>query len=213
MMIPSERDSMEDLLRPAKSNWRSNDRAARGARPRSHLCSKHAHRLRGRPVAPPCVRVLLDEIGSMPSRDIGWAGGIRPAAGGLMRQTALWLDQNEARVFHVDANSFDKDTIHAPNNHVHRHPKDQETKTRNHPDDEARFFDEVLAHLGGSEEVLVMGPSMTKLHFLRYALRMAPSLASSIVGLESADHPTDREFVAYIRHYFHKDAPRLGLAR
>ena len=130
-----------------------------------------------------------------------------------MRQTALWLDRNEARVFHVDANSFGKDTIHAPNHHVHRHPKDQETKTRNHPDDEARFFDEVIAHLAGSEEVLVMGPSMTKLHFLRYAQRKTPALADRVVGLETSDHPTDRELVAHIRHYFHEDARRLGVAR
>jgi stalled ribosome rescue protein Dom34 len=130
-----------------------------------------------------------------------------------MRQTAIWIDQHEARIFHVETRTFDKDTIHAANHHVQRHPKDQETKIRNHPNDEGRFFDEVLALLAGSEELLLMGPSVTKLHFLRYAERKAPALAARVVGIETADHPTDRELVAHIRHYFHEDAPRLGVAR
>jgi hypothetical protein len=28
------------------------------------------------------------------------------------------------------------------------------------------------------------------------------------VGLETADHPTDRQLVAHIRHYFGTDRPR-----
>jgi stalled ribosome rescue protein Dom34 len=129
-----------------------------------------------------------------------------------MRQTAIWIDHDEARVFHVDANTFEKDAVHAANHHVHRHPKSQETKDHNHPKDEPRFFGEVLAIVAGAEEILLMGPSVTKLHFLRYAQKHAPTLADRIVGLETADHPTDRQLVAHMRHYFHSDAPRLGVA-
>jgi len=114
-------------------------------------------------------------------------------------------------VFHVEGESFDEETIQAAHHHVHRHPKDQETKIRNHPKDEARFFDEVLAVLAGSEALLIVGPSVTKLHFLRYAQKHAPSLAACVVGIETSDHPTDRQLVAHIRHYFHDDAPRLGV--
>jgi stalled ribosome rescue protein Dom34 len=128
-----------------------------------------------------------------------------------MRQRAIWIDHNEARIFDVEKDTFDEDTVRAANHHVHRHPKGQETRTHNHPDDEARFFDKVLAHLAGSEEILIMGPSMTKLHLLRYAQRQAPVVAACVVGLETADHPTDRELVAHIRHYFHDDRPRLGV--
>jgi stalled ribosome rescue protein Dom34 len=130
-----------------------------------------------------------------------------------MRQAAIWIDQHEARIFHVDAETLGKDTVHAANHHVQRHPKDQETKIRNHPNDEGRFFDDVLVFLADSEELLVMGPSVTKLHFLRYAEKKAPSVAARVVGLETADHPTDRELMAHIRHYFHDDAPRRGVAR
>jgi hypothetical protein len=56
-----------------------------------------------------------------------------------------------------------------------------------------------------------MGPSVTKLHLLRYAQKQVPALAACVVGIETADHPTDRELVAHIRHYFHDDKPRFGV--
>lgn len=127
-----------------------------------------------------------------------------------MRQTAIWIDQDEARIFHVEGAVFDVHTVHDVHHHVRRHPKSQETKTRNHPHHERQFFDDVLAALEGSEGLLVLGPSVTKLHFLRYAQEQAPALAARIVGIETADHPTDRQVAAHVRHYFHRDSPRLG---
>ena len=129
-----------------------------------------------------------------------------------MRQLAVWIDHDEARVFHLDADTFDETTVESPNHHVHRHPEDMDTRTRNHPDDEHRFFHEVAATLAGADSVLLVGPSVTKLHFLRYVQKHVPTLDPVIVGIETADHPTDRQFVAHVRQYFHKTLPRLGTA-
>ena len=128
-----------------------------------------------------------------------------------MRQVAIWIDHDQARVFHVTADSFEQLTVPSAVHHVHRHPKDQETKIHNHPQDELRFFAEVARTLEGADEVLVMGPSVTKLHFFRYAQEHAPAIASHVVGLETADHPTDGQLVAHVRHYFHTERPRLGV--
>ena len=128
-----------------------------------------------------------------------------------MRKLAVWIDHDEARVFHVANTTFAEATVESPNNHIHRHPKDMETRTRNHPDDEPRFFHEVVTALEGAEEILLVGPSMTKLHFLRYVQKHDPMLEQRIVGLESADHPTDRQLVAHVRDYFHSvNAPGPG---
>jgi hypothetical protein len=129
-----------------------------------------------------------------------------------MRNQAVWIDQNEARVFHIEGATFDEKTVHTTNHHVHRHPHGQLTKTRNHPADEARFFDDVLARLVDAGEILLLGPSVTKLHLLRYAQTHAPKVAVLVVGVETADHPTDRQIVAHVRHYFHDDRPRIGVA-
>jgi stalled ribosome rescue protein Dom34 len=127
-----------------------------------------------------------------------------------MQQTAMWIDSHEARVFHVDVETFDESTIHSAAHHVHRHPKDRETRTRNHPQDEARFFGEIVTALKDREEILIVGPSVTKLRFLKYAQEYAPVVASHVVGVESADHPSDRELVAHVRQYFHTERPRLS---
>src|SRR5689334_2654438 len=96
-------------------------------------------------------------------------------------QMAMWIDGNEARIFHVDAEHFDEATVRSPKHHLHRHPKDQETRMRNHPDDEHRFFREVSAAIAQASAILVVGPAMTKLHFIRYLQEHDPALGSRIV--------------------------------
>jgi len=86
----------------------------------------------------------------------------------MSQQVAVWMDGEEARVFHVGARGVDESTIHSPTHHVHRHPKDQLTRTHNHPDDEHRFFRSVAETLKDGDQILILGPSMTKLLFLRY---------------------------------------------
>jgi stalled ribosome rescue protein Dom34 len=111
------------------------------------------------------------------------------------------MDHHEARMFHVSPEGFDEATIHAPYQHIHRHPKGQEGHAE-HPDDIHRFFREVAQELAACEEVLVLGPSTAKLQFIRYAQEHAPAVARAIVGLETVDHPTDPQIAAYARHYF-----------
>jgi stalled ribosome rescue protein Dom34 len=127
-----------------------------------------------------------------------------------MRQVAVWMDHDEAKIFHVDAATFDEATLHSASHHLHSRPKDQETRTHNHPDDEHRFFQSIAAALAGADQVLVLGPSVTKLRFLRYVAKHDPALEPRIVGIETADHPTDRQLVAHVRQYFHDPLPRRG---
>jgi hypothetical protein len=56
-----------------------------------------------------------------------------------------------------------------------------------------------------SLHILVVGPSTAKLHFLRLLHTHDRVLESRIVGIETVDHPTDRQLAAYVRTYF-----RLG---
>jgi stalled ribosome rescue protein Dom34 len=112
------------------------------------------------------------------------------------------MDSEEARVFHVGATRFDESTVRSPTRHVHRHPKDELTRTHNHPDDEHRFFRALADTLKDADQILILGPSMTKLLFLRYLQKTEPALEARVVGLETADHPTDRQIAAHVRDYF-----------
>jgi stalled ribosome rescue protein Dom34 len=128
-----------------------------------------------------------------------------------MSHAVVWIDHKEARVFAVDAKAISPSIVHSPGAHIHRHPKDQEVRVRNHPDDEQRFFQEVARTLEGDAEILLVGPSKTKLHFLRYLQRHHDALEARIVGIETVDHPTDAQLVARLRDYFHEASPRHGL--
>ncbi|GAC1351412.1 MAG: hypothetical protein NVSMB1_04200 [Polyangiales bacterium] len=122
--------------------------------------------------------------------------------------TAVWLDQQEARIFHVDRESFDETKIKSPHHHVHRHPKGA-TEPHEHPDDQVHFFKAVAQVLADSGELLVVGPSAAKLHFVRHLHKHTPALEAKIVGLETVDHPTDAQLVAYVKHYFKVPEVRL----
>ncbi|MGO8996241.1 MAG: translational machinery protein [Polyangiaceae bacterium] len=122
---------------------------------------------------------------------------------------AVWIDHHEARVYHVAEGAFDESTVKAPKHHLtNRHPKGP-TAEHNHPDDLHHFFAEVARALEGAEKILVVGPSTAKLQFLKYAHKHAPAIEPHIVGIETVDHPTDAQLVAYIKHYFQIAEPRV----
>jgi stalled ribosome rescue protein Dom34 len=121
---------------------------------------------------------------------------------------ALWLDHQEARIFHVDRDGSDEAKIRSPHRHVHRHPKGP-AEAHEHPEDRTHFFKEVAQALADAEQILVVGPSTAKLELLRYLHEHERALEARVVGLETVDHPTDAQLVAYVKHYFDVPAPRL----
>ena len=125
------------------------------------------------------------------------------------RHLALWIDHQEARIFHVCAGGVEVQAVHAPTHHVHRHPKGP-TAEHNHPDDAHHFFRSVAHALEGAERILVVGPSTAKLHFLRHAFMHDRTLGPRIIGVETVDHPTDGQLVAFSRKYFAADDRMRG---
>jgi stalled ribosome rescue protein Dom34 len=120
----------------------------------------------------------------------------------MRRRVAVWMDGEEARVFHIRTKGFDEATVHSPKHCVHRDPKDMPTGTRNRPDDQHRFFHELAGTLKDAEQILLLGPLTAKLLFLLYLQASDPALAARVVGLETADHPTDGQIAAQVRRYF-----------
>lgn len=116
-------------------------------------------------------------------------------------QSVVWLDHQEARIFGVDAEKLQAERIAAPEHHFHRHPKGPGAE-HHHPSDSAHFFRDIATALRAAGEVLLVGPSTAKLQFLRFLVKYDQSLEAKVVGVETVDHPTDRQLVAHARHYF-----------
>jgi stalled ribosome rescue protein Dom34 len=112
----------------------------------------------------------------------------------------LWIDQHEAKIFHFDDETFDVATIESAHRHVRRHPR--VTAERTHPADAQHYYRDVARTLDDAREILVVGPATAKLEFIKYVHKHDHALEPKIVGVETVDHPTDGQIVAYARRYF-----------
>jgi hypothetical protein len=113
----------------------------------------------------------------------------------------IWIDHREARIFHVRPDATDETTVLAPQHHIHRHPKGH-GEAKEHPDDAHRFFTGVAHAVQGVDALLIVGPASAKLEFFKWVQTHDRALESAVVGIESADHPTDGEIVARAKTYF-----------
>jgi hypothetical protein len=127
----------------------------------------------------------------------------------MRTHVVVWLDHTEARVFHVEPETpghpqpepVDEATILSPQHHIHRHPKGW-GDPGGHPEDAARFFHEIARAVEGADALLIVGPALTKMEFAQYLDTHDRALRAKVAGVETVDHPTDREMVAYARKYF-----------
>ncbi|HET9990895.1 MAG TPA: hypothetical protein VFQ65_20330 [Kofleriaceae bacterium] len=86
--------------------------------------------------------------------------------------------------------------------HPQRRYPQGEAGTVDHPDDETRFFQDLARALAGYQHILVVGPSSAKLEFVSYAHAQDPTLEQRIDGVETVDHPTDGQIIAFGKKYF-----------
>jgi hypothetical protein len=116
---------------------------------------------------------------------------------------AVWLDHSEARVFHIDKQGFDEAVIVAehPHKRIHRKSGPGAVSGKRAAGDPA-FYEEIAKAIAENEEILVLGPSTAKLELIKYVHKHHPAIEHKVVGVETVDHPSDRQVVAYARHYF-----------
>jgi len=123
----------------------------------------------------------------------------------MTKHAAVWIDHNEAKVFHVDGEGFDPIKI-KPHHHIERPTV---TAEHAHPAESLHFFQEVEKALVDVEEILIVGPGSAKLELIKHVHKHNHALEPRIVGVETVDHPTDGQLVAHVHSYFHaKDRMR-----
>lgn len=120
---------------------------------------------------------------------------------------AVWLDHNEARIFHVEKGGFDEEVIvpERPHRKLHRKTGPGAVSGRRVVAD-PEYLHGIAKALEESQEILVMGPSTAKLELVKHVHAHHPALVSKILGVETVDHPSDRQIVSYARAYFALDA-------
>ena len=131
----------------------------------------------------------------------------------MHKQTAVWIDHNEARLFPISTLGKPRELVTVSVElHPHKHPRGPEGR-KARPEDRKRFFKKVAASLGKRTHVLVVGPSTAKLEFLRFARGHDRGLERRIVGLETVDHPSNAQIVAFARSFFMRTEGQLANER
>jgi stalled ribosome rescue protein Dom34 len=117
----------------------------------------------------------------------------------FMSAYVVWMDSTNAKIFHIagDEVTTSKAIRHDHDHHTH-------SKNDAKEKDSGKFFLDVADHLKSMKEsVLLVGPGLSKNHFVTYLENHHhKDIANRIVGTESMDHPTDPQIVAFARRYF-----------
>ena len=119
------------------------------------------------------------------------------SAGTSKRHVAVWIDHLQAEIFHIEPELFEVSSIGTP---THALAREANKQGRQGSED---FFHLVADTLRDADEILIVGPSSAKLDLFRRLHRRDPRIAEKVLGVETCEHPSDRQLVAHVRHYFH----------
>jgi stalled ribosome rescue protein Dom34 len=113
----------------------------------------------------------------------------------------VWLDHKEAHVMHISPEDVEKSVVHPAKPHKKLHSKSGTVGAGKAAEDHA-YYHAIVEALQGAQEVLVVGPAQAKLQLIKHIHSHDQAMTDKIVGVETTDHPTDGQLVAYARKYF-----------
>jgi stalled ribosome rescue protein Dom34 len=118
----------------------------------------------------------------------------------------VWVDHAQAHVMHISPNDVEKSVVQPAHPHKHLHhkrgPSADGSTGSGHAAEDQQYYHAIIEALTGAKEILIVGPGQAKLHLLKHAQAHDPAVGQLIVGIETVDHPTDGQLVAYARKYF-----------
>jgi len=115
----------------------------------------------------------------------------------------VWIDHEQAHVMHISPEDVEKSVVqpHHPHHKVH---STAGTLGDGRASADQDYYHRVVQALAGATEILIVGPAQAKLQLIKHIHSHDAGLVDKIVGVESIDHPTDGQLVAYARKYFQK---------
>ncbi|QJD99193.1 translational machinery protein [Massilia forsythiae] len=114
--------------------------------------------------------------------------------------TIVWLDHTKAQVIHFDKDASDTESFKTHSSHPHPHQKHGDNHVNG--DDNTLFHKDIANALTDSQQILVVGPSEEKKVFVTYLTEKMPAIAAKIKAVETVDHPSEGQLLAYAREHF-----------
>lgn len=118
----------------------------------------------------------------------------------------VWIDHAQAHVMHISPDDVESSVVRPQQPHRQLHHKRGADKggavsVGRSPEDQ-QFYHEVIEALKGAQEVLVVGPANAKLNLIKHIHSHDQQMSDRVIGVETVDHPSDAQLVAYARKYF-----------
>jgi len=124
------------------------------------------------------------------------------------KHAVVWMDHQHATV--IDFSIDDQHVVKVSSGEPRKlHRKSGAMGSGKAPED-LELYEAVVAALGDSVEIVVVGPGNAKTSFLKHVEKKHPAFQKRVVGVETLDHPSDRELLAYARKYFRRVDSLLG---
>ena len=115
----------------------------------------------------------------------------------------IWIDHREAHIIHFDTNDSTLAKIEAPSkgSHLHHHRGTLGSGKTATPQ---AYLHAVIDGIADAKEVLLVGPGSAKLELLKHAQQHDRAAFEKILGIETVDHPSDPQLLAYAKKCFLK---------
>lgn len=115
----------------------------------------------------------------------------------------VWLDHQEAHVIHFTPHAADDEVIKTHSRHPHIHTKSGAPGS-GHAQENTQYFNDIATALKDAREILIVGPGQEKLALLKHFQQHQHDLADKVFSVETVDHPTNGQLLAYAKKYFAK---------
>ena len=113
----------------------------------------------------------------------------------------VWIDHVEAHVMHISPSDVEQ-SVFQPRSPHHKLQSKVGTMGDGRAPEDQDYYHRVTQALAGASEILVVGPAQAKLQLIKHIHAHDAALVSKVVGVETVDHPSDAQLVAYARKYF-----------
>jgi len=112
----------------------------------------------------------------------------------------VWIDHQSARIFSFNRESSTQQDIKShEESHIHHKAG---SVGAGHVHEGHAYLKTVADALSAYHEILITGPGAVKTELMSYLAQYAPETAKHVLGVETLDHPTDNEIMAFARKRF-----------
>lgn len=115
----------------------------------------------------------------------------------------VWLDHAKAHIIHFSRDTSEIEMIKTASPRAHLHVK-AGSPGSGHAAEDVHYFSDIVAALNGALEILIVGPGDEKKAFLKYLASHFHDISQKVVAVETVDHPTDGQLLAYSKKCFAK---------